>query len=145
MAVPVYHNGADGRAFSKPAGASVHVEIPITKWDMRITANNQQVSNAKDGRKRIAGVPDASGSATLHWDSANNLIDAVAGPGLKHGAVILLEMAVDVAGATDTTKTFRASAIIDEVNPSSDFDGTIDFSVTWSLESGTSLKYPGDT
>jgi hypothetical protein len=144
MPTPVYHNGADGRAFSKPAGASVHVELAVTKWDLRITANNQQVSNAKDGRKRIAGVADASGSANLHWDSANLMTDAVAGPGLKHGAIIVLELCVDVAGVTDTTKTFRLSAIIDECHVSSDFDGTLDADVTFSLESGTSLKYPGD-
>jgi hypothetical protein len=144
MPTPVYHNGADGRAWSKPGATGTHVEMAVTKWDLRITANNQQVSNAKDGRKRIAGVADASGSATLHYDSANQPHDVTTGPGLKHGALVALELATDVGADIAPTKCFRLNALIDEVNPSSDYENLIEFAVTFSLETGSTLKYPGE-
>lgn len=144
MPAAVYHNGADGRAFSKPGATGTHVEMAVTKWDLRITGNNQQVSNSKDGRKRIAGVADASGSLTLHYDSANQPHDAVAGPGLKHGALVALELGTTAAAGTTPLDCFRLNALIDEVSISSEFEGTIDASVTFSLETGSTLKYPGD-
>jgi hypothetical protein len=144
MPTPVYHNGADGRAWSKPGATGTHVEFAVTKWDLRITANNQQVSNAKDGRKRIAGVADVSGSATLHYDSANQPHDVTTGPGLKHGALVALELGTDVGADVTPTKCFRLNALIGEFHISSDFEGTLDADVTFEIETGSTLKYPGD-
>lgn len=144
MATPVYHNGIDGKAFSTPPGAGSHVEMAVTKWDLRITGNNQQVSNSKDGRKRIAGVADASGSLTLHYDSGNPPQNTSTGPGLRHGTILGLELCVDTAGIADTTKTFRLSAIVDEVTASSEFEGLEEYGISFSLADGASLKYPGD-
>lgn len=146
MADPVYHNGSDGKVYIKPSGASAAFELDITKWDLTTSGNNKDVSGSKSGRKRIAGVPDATGTLTAHYDSANPQPDTTAntGPNLRAGSVVLLEMVED-GGASGQTDSFRLSAIIDTVKASSEFDGTIDYEVTYSLEDGSTLKYPGDS
>lgn len=129
MATPVYHNGIDGTAFS---GAT---QLAVKKWDMTVKGNVKDVSNSKDGRKRIAGVQDAEGSLMLHWDSANQPTNTSA-PNLRGGSILTLKLVTDGA-----TNGFELSAIIDEVHTSSDFDGTIDFDCKFFLESGF-VTYP---
>ena len=138
-----YHNGSDGRVFFKPSTATAHIEGAVFKWDLTIKGNNKDVSNSKDGRKRIKGVTDAEGNASLHFDTANLPCDPTANTGLnlREGVVFTSEFIDD--GGTGGSDSFRASWIIDEVHASSEFEGTIDYEVKFSLESGT-VKYPGD-
>lgn len=145
MAVPEFHNGADGKAYVKPAGGASFIEAGVTKWDLTITSNNQDVSNTLSGRKRIAGVPDASGTATLHYDTANNPADDTASTGLnlRHGSIFTGDF-VQEGEASGGTGGFRGSFIVDSVKPTSEFEGTIDYEVAFSLEDGSTLKYPGD-
>ncbi|WP_422928562.1 hypothetical protein [Singulisphaera sp. PoT] len=144
MATPEFHNGSDGRAFVKPPGASTSIELEVHKWDLSIKSNSKDVSNAVSGRKRIAGVVDASGNVSMHWDSANEATDATTGtgPNVRAGSILLLELVPD--GSPSGTSGFRLSVIVEEVKTSSDFEGTVDYEVSYNLEDGSSLKYPGD-
>lgn len=146
MAAPEYYNGSKGRGFATPPGGNTAIEMDVNGWDMTVTGNNKDVSGAKSGRKRIPGVRDANGSCKLHYDGANKPTDTTANTGLnlRDGSVIALELVPDGSDA-GTANSFRLSAIIDTVHPSSEFDGTVDFEVTFSLEDGSTFKYPGDT
>lgn len=146
MATPEFHNGSDGKAYVKPPGGAAFIAVGVTGWNLTVTSNNKDVSNTVSGRKRIPGVPDASGDASLHYDSANFPSDTTTDTGLnlRAGSIIGLELAEDGA-ASGSEDSFRLSAIIDTVEASSDFDGTIDYKVTFSLEDGSTLKYPGDS
>lgn len=130
MATPHFHNGSDGLAKS---GSTV---LPINKWTLTVKGNNKDVSNARDGRSRIPGVTDAEGTLTMHWDSANQPTDT-GGANFRVGAIVTLLLILDGA-----TNGFQLSAIIDEINPSSEFEGTEDFDVKFSLAAGSSLVYP---
>jgi|GEM_PF-3291341 len=145
MATPEYHNGSDGKAYVKPAGAAAFIELAVHKWDLTIKGNTKDVSNALSGRKRIGGVPDANGNVSLHWDSANAPTDATTGtgPNIRANSILMLELVED-GGASGGTDSFRLTVIVEEVKPSSEFDGTIDYDVSYNLEDGSTLKYPGD-
>jgi len=145
MATPEYHNGADGKVYVKPPGGASFIEGGVTSWSLSVTANNKDVSNSLAGRKRIRGVRDASGEAMLHYDTANNPADdtVTTGLNLRDGSVIDLDL-VQEGEASGGTAGFRLRAIVDTVEPSSEFDGTLDYKVTFSLEDGSTFKYPGD-
>lgn len=145
MAVPEYHNGADGKVYVKPPGGASFIEGGVTNWNLSITGNAKDVSNSLAGRKRIPGVPDASGDAMLHYDTANNPADDTASTGLnlRANSIIQLDL-VQEGEASGGTGGFRGSFIVDTCEASSEFDGTIDYKVTFSLEDGSTLKYPGD-
>lgn len=145
MSAPTYHNGSDGKAYITPTGGTA-TALDVTKWNAKFTGNNKDVSGAANGRNRIAGVTDGSGTLSLHYDSTNKPMDATATTGLdiRPGKLLVLELIPDGA-ASGGTNSFRLTAIVDDVNPSSEFDGTVDFEINWSLASGSSLKYPGDT
>lgn len=145
MADPEFRRGSDGIMTAKGPATTTAVQLPITKWNGSFTGNNVQVSNSRDGRARIAGNPDATGSATAHWDVANRLTDTTAtGPGIRPGAIVDLLLAETPAALTDPLGSFRLTAIIDALNPSAEFEGAIDVDFTWSLQKGASLKFPGD-
>lgn len=145
MANEDYRNGADGRAFVTPPGGSTPIELDVNKWDMTITGNNKDVSGTRVGRFRIAGVPDASGSLSMHYDPANSQVDNSANtkPNIRAGSVLSLVLVEDGGDAT-SDDAFRCDVIIDTIKPSGEFDGTLDFEATWSLQKGSTLKYPGD-
>jgi hypothetical protein len=145
MANPVYHAGNDGKAKVTPPGGTTPVELPVNKWDLTIKGNNKDVSNAKDGRKRIPGVEDADGNLSMHLDTANPQWDTTTttGPSVRQGTVLALELIED-GGAGTTADSFRLSAIVDDVKVTSAYEGTIDYDCKFSLESGT-VKFPGDT
>ena len=145
MADPVLHNGSDGRVFVKPIGGGAFIEMDATKWSLKIKSNNKDVSGSKSGRKRIAGVPDADGSVDFFYDSANPQPDDTpsTGPNIRAGSILQLELIED-GSDTGGTESFRLTAIVDEVDASSEFDGTIDYNCTFSLADGSTLKYPGD-
>lgn len=146
-AAPVYHSGVDGRAFSTPPGGSTPIELAVTKWDITVKANNKDMSNALDKRYRIPGLADASGNLSMHFDSANSPADptAMTGLNIRHGSVLALNLIPDGStGAGSPPMSFRLSAIVDEVKMSSEIEGTVDYDVQWSLQAGSTLKYPGD-
>ena len=145
--MPTYHNGADGRVFILPPSGSNLVEAAVTKWDLTIKGNNINASNSKDGRYRFAGVPDADGSLSMFLDTTDlPTATGTSGLNLRAGAVVglaLLDDGVTPVG-TSPTDAFRLNAIIDEIHPTSEFDNGIAFDVKFSLQQGSSLKYPGD-
>lgn len=145
MAAEDYRNGSDGRAFVTPPGGSTPIELDVNKWDMTITGNNKDVSGTRVGRFRIPGVPDASGSLSMHYDPANSQVDNSANtkPSIRAGSVLSLVLVEDGGDAT-SDDSFRCDVIIDTAKPSGEFDGTLDFEATWSLQKGSTLKYPGD-
>lgn len=129
MAAGVFHNGADGLV---KIGS---VTLPVTKWDGTIKGNNKDVSNGRDGRLRIKGVSDAEGSASMHWDSANQ--PTATTPNIRDGMIVPILLIMD-----GTTNGFAMMAIIDEVHISNEFEGTNDFDFKYSLAVGSSLTYP---
>lgn len=144
MAAENYHSGVDGHAYVLPPGGASQIELAVHKWEAEISGNNQEVSNAKDGRKRIPGAPDAKGSASLHWDSGNPVTDPTAGtgPNVRHSTILAMNLIPD--GGVDTgTSGFRFNAIVDTVKITSEFQGTVDYDITFSY-SGGGIKYPGD-
>lgn len=144
MATPEYHNGADGKAYVKPSGGTF-IQLGVTNWELTINGNNKDVSNSLAGRKRIPGIPDANGTANLHYDTGNLPVDETAATGLnlRPGSIVGLDL-VQEGEASGGTGGFRLSAILDTCKVSSEFDGTIEYEVTFSLEDGSTLKYPGD-
>lgn len=144
MSAENYHSGVDGHAYVTPSGDVTPIELAVHKWEAEISGNNQEVSNAKDGRKRIPGAPDAKGSASLHWDSGNQPSDTTptTGPSVRHSTILAMCLIPD--GSTPTlTNGFRFSAIVDTVKITSEFQGTVDYDVTFSYAGG-GIKYPGD-
>jgi hypothetical protein len=148
---PEFHNGYDGKALVTPGipGGTItdQFELPISRWDLRIQAHNREVSNNRDGRWRIPGLVDASGQATMHYDNANRPSDLAggtpAGPNIRHGSILQLQLNPD--GTNVVTNSFRLTVIIDEVRPTADFNGSLDYDFTYSLQRGANIKYPGDT
>jgi hypothetical protein len=118
-----------------PSGAitSNTASVGGKKWTLTAKGNNKDVSNFKDGRKRIPGLADAEGTieipaidpATPPYDSSANK------PNLIPGAIVALVLKLD------TGHTFPLSAIIDEVSPSQDVEGNAAYEVKFSIESGT--------
>jgi hypothetical protein len=142
MPTPIYHSGSDGRAFVTAPGGGTASELSVTKWDMEIDGDIKKFDNNKDGRWRQGGTVDASGSMTLHWESANRP-SATAGPNIRHGAIMDVQLREDGTDATDPTKSFRLRVIIEKPKASSDFEGILDYECSYMLQSGT-VKYPGD-
>lgn len=147
MPGPTYHNGADGRVFILAPGGTSLIEAAVTKWDMTIKGNNIQASNSKDGRYRFKGVTDAEGSLSMFLDTSN--LPFTTGPtglNLRDGLIVGLALLEDGVTPTNTdpTDSFRLNAIIDEVHPSSEFDNGIQVDFKFSLQQGSSFKYPGD-
>lgn len=148
MANPTYHNGADGRVFILPPSGDALIEFAVTKWSGNFKGNNLQMSNAKDGRYRIPGVPDAEGDLSAHLDTSNLPFDVSSTTlSLRVGQIVGLVLIDDgvTPGNTDPTDSFRLNAIIDEIDVSSEFEGSIDIDIKWSLQQGSSLKWPGDS
>jgi hypothetical protein len=82
----------------------------------------------------------------MHLDIANPPYDLATGtppgPNIRHGSIIDLQLNPD--GTSTPANAFRLTGIVDEVHPSADFNGSIDFDFTFSLQRGRTLKYPGD-
>jgi hypothetical protein len=145
--MPTYHNGADGRVFILPPSGSNLVEAAVTKWDMTVKGNNINASNSKDGRYRFAGVLDAEGSFSMFLDTGTLPFNTGStNLNLRAGSVIGLALLDDGVAPNNTNPTdaFRLNAIIDEIHPTSEFDNGIQFDVKFSLQQGSSFKYPGD-
>lgn len=129
MATPIYHAGKDGKV---KAGAT---ELAIMKWNATDKGNNQDVSNSKDGRKRIGGLGDSDGSLEAYWDSANPMT-SLSGPAIRRSSIIALHLISD-----GSAQEFAVSAIVDEVEVSSEIAGKIEYKIKWSQESGD-FTYP---
>lgn len=147
MPTPIYHSGSDGRAFVIPATGTAPAasELSVTKWDMEIDGDIKKFDNNKDGRWRQGGNVDASGSMTLHWDSANrpSAFNAAGTlPNIRHGSILDVQLSED--GTNTPLNSFRLRIIIEKPKASSDFEGILDFECSYMLQSGT-IKYPGDT
>lgn len=145
MANEDYRNGSDGRVFSTPPGGSTPIELDVNTWELTINSNNKDVSGTRVGRFRIAGVPDASGSLSMYYDPGNSQTDdtPTTGPNIRAGSILKLVLVED-GGDASTLDSFRLDAIVDTVKPDQEFDGTMGFDVTFSLQKGSTLKYPGD-
>jgi hypothetical protein len=135
IATPVFMVG------DKTKIKSATFEFPGDKWSLTVKGMTKDMSNMRDGRKRVAGLEDAEGTFDLKYDVANDPT-VVANGNVRAGAVLDLELHVDETG----DHFYGVSAIIDEITPSADFGdqngGTL--SVKWSLESGT-VTYPDYT
>lgn len=136
------HSGVDGRAFNGD------VELDVSRWSLNIKSNNKDVSGTKAGRFRVGGLLDASGSLTMHWNAAadNRPTDTTAAaPKVRHGTILDLKLYHDVIPTPDDpTLPFRGKYIVDDVTPSSEIDGVIDYAVNFSLQDGRTFRYPGD-
>lgn len=133
-----FHSGVDGRGWF---GAT---ELDISRFTLTIRSNNKDVSGTKVGRHRVAGLPDASGSFTMHYNS-DEAPWAAPAPNIRHGTIGDLSLVPSgETDLTDPTKAFRLKAIIDDVTPSSEIEGVVDYVGTFSLQDGRTLLYPGD-
>lgn len=101
--------------------------LPSRSWSLNITGNVKNVSNTRDGRKRIKGLVDATGSVEMPWDGGVYLP--------RHGDTMALKL------YTSTTEFFQLSAIVENATPGMNFEGELVYSVAFSLESGT-ITYP---
>jgi len=113
------------------------IALPTRDWTLTIKGNNKDVSNSRDGRKRIPGLEDAEGEMKMPYDTGNDPT-GTAGGGVKPGAVLDLSLYVDA------THLYGLSAIVDEIGPAVEFEGELMFPVKFSLESGT-ITYPAYT
>lgn len=145
MAVEDIKKGADGKIYFKPVGWASFIEGDVFKWEGTFTGNARDVSGSKSGRKRIGGLPDASGTLSFHWDAANRQTDPTTNTGLnlRPNAMVNLDL-VPEGQASGGTNGYRLLAIVTDIKPSIATDGDNDFDVSWSLADGSTLKYPGD-
>jgi hypothetical protein len=120
MATPVLLSGDHAKVVS--AG----ITMPATKWSMKIASNPRNYTNNRDGRKRVAGVPDASGSVNMPYDHANEPT-AVGLSNIRHGSLLTLNLYVD------DTHFYGVKVIVDDVNPEAETEGDINFSFNWSM------------
>jgi hypothetical protein len=129
MPAPLYQAGFNGKVFANG------VELSATKYSLTDKANAKDVSNTKDGRKRIATLPDAEASVDLHWDA--NLQPTDNPPNLRRGTILTFQFYVSPG------KYFSWNGLIDEVTISSEIEGTVDYSVKVVMESGVNgVTYP---
>lgn len=116
---------------------AANATMPGQKWSMKIDPKTKDVSNSRDGRKRIRGVTDAEGSFEVVLDTGTNKQPYdPANAGFYDGNTFVLQLYIDL------THFFQLTAIISGVTPSIDsFDGVAMYSVDFQLASG-SITYP---
>ena len=140
-ATPVKEAGSKGRAFTCASDYTTGYELDVHKWSFTVDSKNQMVGNNRDGRLRIPGNVDITGGKlSMYWDEANEQCT----PGtfnLRHGVTLFLQL--NPEGTITTGEAWRFTAIVDDVMASAEFDKTIDYEVSFSLQSGV-VKYPGD-
>ena len=113
------------------------VSLPADKWTMTIKGMTKDMSNMRDGRKRIGGLIDAEGSFDLKYDLANDPTTEAKGK-IRNGAVVDLKLYLGPYAASGPASPFYAvKAIIDDITPAAEFANEATISVKWSLESGT--------
>lgn len=112
---------------------------PAQSWNLTIDGKPKEVSNSRDGRKRIRGRADASGTFTLAYDMQSGAQPTdPAGANLADGTVVTLQLFTD----STANKFYQLSAIIENIKPGiGGFDDALMFEVAFSLESG-SVTYP---
>lgn len=144
------HGGVDGRAFvgDPTVTPAAWVELDITRWTLTVRSNNKDVSGTRTGRFRIGGLLDATGGLTMHWNAATDNRPSDTGatsPKVRHGSILDLRLYESpIPDPDDPTLPFRLRAIVDEVTPSSELEGIVDYAVTFSLQDGRTFRYPGD-
>jgi hypothetical protein len=100
--------------------------LAITKWSLKMSNDVQDVHNTTDGIRRIPGLSDAEGDVEGHVDTAADLSAT-----LSDGDIVTLKL------FTDGTKFYQLSAIIEDLEFSSEVEGTYDFSFSYKLASGS--------
>lgn len=121
MATPI--SGKDG----KVTYGTGPTTMAITKWSLKNNSNAIDVSNTTDGRRRIAGLPDAEGTVEVHVDTA-----ATYETDLAVGTI------VNLALYTLSNKKYTVNyAIIDSIDYSNEVEGTYDATFAWKLAQGT--------
>ncbi len=137
MANSTFHSGQHGKMKAVSQNGtpiSPAADLPTSKWGMTIKGNNKDVSNSRDGRKRVPGLQDAELTFELPYDSANDPT-LVANGGLTDRSVIVFN------GYIDDTHFYAGTFIVDEIGPGSEIEGEVNFTVKASMESGT-ITYP---
>lgn len=110
------------------------IQIPSRDWTLAIKGMNHDVSNSRDGRKRIGGLEDADGDFKMPYDVGNDPTTTAAG-GIKAAAILAGQFYLDA------THFYGLSIIVDEIGPAVEFEGELMFPVKFSLESGF-VTYP---
>lgn len=107
------------------------IDLPADKWEFEIQSNNKNATNSRDGRKRIAGLPDATGSFDLPYDSAADPT-VTANGGIREGSVLAMKFFVD------DTHFWAINVIVDSIGAGQEIEGDkpLMFPVKWSMESG---------
>lgn len=102
-----------------------------TSWKVTIKPNIKDVSNTRDGRKKIKTLIDADGSFSGFWDDAAQATDDIA-----VGDIGIIKLYVD------STKFLTFLAIIDDVDiDTKGVEDGITVGVKFQLESGV-ITYP---
>jgi hypothetical protein len=101
------------------------LELPSRSWQMNITGGVKNVSNTRDGRKRIPGLEDATGSFEIPYDAG------IALP--KANAIGVGKFYVDKADDL----FYELNIIVEGVTPGMNFEQELVYNVAFSLESGT--------
>jgi hypothetical protein len=109
------------------------IELPSTGYEITDKANAKDVSNTRDGRKRIATLPDAEGSIKLYWDEAQQPTNNP--PNLRKGTELTFQCYTSVG------KFFLWTGLVDEVTISSEIEGVISYNCKV-LQSAGSVVYP---
>jgi hypothetical protein len=122
-------SGKDGKV---TYGASP-TTMGVTGWTYRPTANVLDVSNTSDGRLRIAGLPDATGSCNVHVNTAPEHETALA-----PGTTVALNLYIA------PTKGYALPAvIITDVEYGIEVEGSYDATFNFAIQSGTPDYAPG--
>ncbi len=120
MGTPI--SGKDGKATWGPGATT----LAITKWKLKKMTKALDVSNTTDGRRRIAGLRDAEGSFTLHVDT-----DADISTTIVDGDIAALKLYIN------STKFYSFSAIVEDLDFSSEVEGSYDCTANFKLAIGT--------
>lgn len=130
-------HGKDGQVLMDPAGGSSVVEVEdLSKWDLNLTRDRQDVTCMGDSNKqRVSGLPDFSGTLAGFWNSSSvvTLFDAILGT-----TAVYLHL---VPNRNEVTYYFKGLANLDG-SVSVDVNGAVSFQGTWDAAGNWEFDHP---
>lgn len=120
MATPI-----SGRLGKVEFGAGPTI-LGVSKWSLKKMVKIIEAPNTSDGMKRVLGLSDAEGTVEGPVDTAADLSGS-----LDEGDIVTLKL------YTDGTKFYSLSAIIEDIEFTSEIEGLYEFKLSFKLASGT--------
>ena len=130
MGAPQFYSGDMAHVMATVGGTTI--ELPARSWKLTIDGKIKDVSNARDGRYRIGGLVDASGSVDMPYDGAIYI------PRVKD--IITLKLYPNYNGGTGSY-FFGLTGIVTTFDPAAQLEGEIVIPINFMLQSGV-VTYP---